>query len=113
MGQKTIRTRAKRICDLQKSQKLIIDKLAKLTAEQARDIFLEKSKVVRKCDGDPGSHQCEKRKCPHRKPHYVSKPGDCGRENDKGQFLHWCICPGTKSPQDGDTDGSVVECVSV
>lgn len=113
MGLKTIKERAKRISSLQNSLKLLTDKIAKLIVEQEKDIFQEKSKFVRKCNGDPVSHQCEKRKCPHRKLHYALKPGDCGREDDKGHFQHWCTCPGTTSLLDGDTDGSVVECVPV
>jgi len=68
-------------------------------------------KVV--CSGaknNPKYHQCEKRKCPHRKLHITIK-NRCGIRDFNGNDC-WCIAPNTTSLLDGDNDGALVSCLS-
>ncbi len=105
----TIEDRKKRIKNLEFSISKSKDELAILVKEQKVAIKLSHLKVKVKCNGD-SSHQCEKRKCLHRKPHFP--------KNQCNQVLHnfgrwWCECPETESLQHIGRDGSVVMCIPV
>lgn len=106
----TIKEREKLIKELKTSIKKSTDELAKLYKEQKDAIKLSRVRVKVKCNGEPSSHKCERRKCPHHKPHFPT--------DQCNQVLHnfgrwWCECPGTESPQHMGEDGSVVMCVPV
>ena len=60
------------------------------------------------CDGILMGHQCENRKCKHRKPHKTQKGCNKRTHNNADR---WCECPGTISPLDGHADGALVTCL--
>lgn len=62
------------------------------------------------CDGNSKEHQCEKRKCQHRKEH--NSVDGCGKHNFNYSDF-WCERPGTVSILDGYCDGSLVKCIRV
>ena len=55
-------------------------------------------------------HKCDERKCMHRELHVPIK-GRCGVMSHNYSDT-WCTAPGTTSVLDGDTDGSLVTCMT-